>query len=216
MNKYNPVWEDGEAHISIQAEEHKDAKSRFVCAKYGLVGTGQHGAHASHFYNPFTTKKDPDEDIVPYHHGDGGLFRRMRDFMLNNLGVEDEDPAVLESGPAQVLFATNSSTREPRASLRLDLLMNELETKFDKSEVQMVSTIMHKMPIEEQARMLSRTKVLFTAVGGGTFPAMFLPPGSHLVLFYVEGLVSVPLAIYCIFYLIHSILKVCGCLVFKQ
>ena len=41
-----------------------------------------------------------------------------------------------------------------------------------------------KYSIEDQVRMLTTTKVVMSPVGGGTFPCIFLPPGSHLILFY--------------------------------
>jgi hypothetical protein len=41
-----------------------------------------------------------------------------------------------------------------------------------------------KLSIEDQIRLVSRSKVLLSATGGGTATAIFLPPGGHLVLFY--------------------------------
>lgn len=125
-----------------------------------------------------------DFDIQPRQHGKGGFFWNMRKFMLNNLGIEDESPATLNSQPAQILFATNSSTREPRASFPLDKLMSNLQSTFDTTLVNMTSIIFHQYPIEEQVKVISRSKAVFMAVGGSTFPCIFLPRDSHLVLFY--------------------------------
>jgi hypothetical protein len=188
FSQYNPFWDDGDFIINITSPDHqKEAKSKFVCAKTGLTGHGQSGQHASHRYNPSTTKMGDDQDIVPHHHGGGGFFRRFRRFMLDNLGINDEDPEILASEPAQVLFAMNSSTGIPRGGIPLDILMEHLRPSFNESEVHMKATIMHKHSIEEQARILTRTKVLFMAAGGGTFPSIFLPEGAHLVIFYFKG-----------------------------
>jgi hypothetical protein len=201
---YNPYWTQGQMEINITDAEFQHALDTnatvapsLVCSKLALTGTGQVGAHATHFQNG--THKRPNHrkmylefDIVPYHHGNAGFFRRMRDWMLRNLGVEDQSPQQTKARPSRLLFAMNSSTKEPRASLRLDRLMAEMQPRFNDTGnvVVMDSHVLHDYSIEEQARMISRSKILFIAVGGATFPAIFLPPGSHLVLFYDHELLD--------------------------
>jgi hypothetical protein len=192
----NPHWYDGEFDIKIFLGNDPAApmpKSNLICPKFTLTGMGQVGSHATHFRNGTHLRSGKllnESDIVPYHHGDGGFFWRMRQFMMKNVGIADEDPAILASQPAQIIFAIKSSTREPRASMPLDQLMAQLQPKYDSTQVNMTTQVMHSYTIEEQVQMISTAKAIFMPVGGATFPSIFLPRGSHLVLFYVESLLD--------------------------
>jgi hypothetical protein len=205
---FNPYWEDGEFDIQISDDEQYRQFSRLyssnntsnstesqllVCAKHTLTGMGQFGSHATHHYDgayryrPRTMRVELDDEIEPLKHGYSAFFRRFREFMMKQLGVLDVARDVLDSQPAKLLFAMNVSTREPRASFPLDQLMHGMESRLDANRVRMEALVMHQYSIEQQVEMISQTKIFFTAVGGGTFPCIFLPEGAHLVLFYVDG-----------------------------
>jgi hypothetical protein len=162
---------------------------KLICPKLTLTGNGMAGEHAAHRYNTSHVQGEilhEDENILPVHHGAGGKFKRWRSWMMKNIGVEDVDPEVLESKPSEILLFFNTSKHKGRNNVRKALrsLSNSIEQSFSANDVRVEKHDMADYTIEEQVRMLSRTKVVMSVVGGGTFPCIFLPPGSHLILFF--------------------------------
>jgi hypothetical protein len=167
--------------ISIPSTENellsiRNPKSNFVCADHFLTGfgwlsdhgMGQHGWRPDDFKYPVNLRR-------------GSELRRLRSFLLKNIGIPSDYR--LEK-PFQILFSINSSKDERRRIdfndeiKALEKLTLQNET-FTVMKLHLVETLSLKMQLE----VTSRTAVFISAVGGGTFPAFFLPKGASLILY---------------------------------
>lgn len=198
FDKYNPFWEDGEFEFRWKdddggqsvAANNKFLSPRIICANSGLTGVAQFSQHETHHHNGThfrVRNKTIDREIVPFWSGRGGFFRRFRHFMMRKLGVQDDSKEEMASRPYfTLLFSQNSSGRGNRASNNFELQMDYLQSVLSPSstQVRIQNVTLSKMSLKEQVKKMSQTNILFSATGGGTASAIFLPPGAHLVLFY--------------------------------
>ena len=149
-----------------------NAKSKYVCASHGASGYGWLTDHGS------TTHGWDARDLeYPVNIGRGPELRRLRQFMLKHTNLPWE---VKLQAPYVVRFSVNSSYAPKR---RIDF-RDEIAAVAALPNIEMeVSQPLAELSIEEQISIASRTAIYVSVVGGGTFPAFFLPRGASLILY---------------------------------
>ena len=152
-----------------------DAKAKYVCASHGASGYGWltdhgHGLHgwtAADLEYPVNLRRGPE-------------LRRLRNYMLTNAGLATETAFTM---PYHITFSLFSSRNLNR---RLDFREQIVATKRLKLanvNFRVRSPHLVAYPIQSQLAIASKTAIYISAVGGGTFPAYFLPKGATLILY---------------------------------
>lgn len=189
--KYNPYWEDGEMSIEIGGHNvsTNELTPRVICAQSAMVGLGQFSMHETHRQNGTHERRSKldlplTREIIPYYHGKGGFFRKFRQFMMRNIGVEDY-PGGLKSRSYSTIFISQNSSRHRTRTTSFEMQLDYLRVAFpDRDQVRVESGTLSKMSLESQVQKMTETSIFLSIVGGGTASAIFLPKGSHLILFY--------------------------------
>jgi hypothetical protein len=89
-------------------------------------------------------------------------------------------PAVKLQAPYLVSFSVNSSYAPER---RIDF-QDEIAAVANLPNIELeVNLPLAELSIAEQVAIASRTAIYISVVGGGTFPAFFLPRGASLILY---------------------------------
>jgi hypothetical protein len=157
----------------------RDGGDRVICADYGLTGSGLFSDHGEHRWHG----QWPSDRVLPHNIGRGGLFRRYRRFLMNNLGISPDRQ--LERHPYKIIVSLSSSTKRDRANVTFDGQIETLYALGDRVDIQAVN--MANLTLYEQIELTSTAAVYVSVVGGGVSTAMFLPKGAHLILFYSRG-----------------------------
>jgi hypothetical protein len=149
-----------------------DAQSNYVCAANGASGFGwltDHGV-SDHGW-------DPQDYEYPVNLGRGPELRRWRRYMLNHARIPSNTKL---HSPYLVTFSINSSHSPSR---RIDF-REEIAAVANLPDVQVEGSLhLAELSIIEQVTIASRTAIYISVVGGGTFPAYFLPQGATLILY---------------------------------
>lgn len=149
-------------------------QSRYVCAKIGLAGLGMLTDHGNgdHGWNQRTL------DHVPHNLGRSSAFYEFRNFVVGNMMAEESRKP---DQPPLVVLSQNSSRDWDR---RHDFMeqARHLQEKLHHATVELRT--LYSMTIPEQVELMSRARVLVTAVGGGSMGANFMPKGATLILYY--------------------------------
>jgi len=157
-------------------------KHAIICAPHGLTGGGLFSDHGEHRWHG----QWPSDRKLPHNMGRGGLLRRFRAFLMQNLGMDPD--ATVNTKRRRIVVSQSSSSKAWRANLTFGEYIHEMNTTFRDSkrhkDVEVLPVNMTSMSLEEQIQLTSTASVFLTAVGGGSATAMFLPKGAHLVLFY--------------------------------
>jgi hypothetical protein len=161
-------------------------KKQLICARNGLAGLGplsDHGTKKGHGWEAKDYK-------TTYNQGRGGQFWKFRNFMMENLGIfednlEEED----EDAPLRILFSEHSSkSRDISMNKQMQALMAAIQDKSrvpsDLPEIIVEAHQLSKYTIKEQAQMVSKTAAYISTNGGGAVTASFLPRGASLLLYY--------------------------------
>jgi len=149
-----------------------DAQSKYICATHGASGFGwltDHGV-SDHGWRP-------QDYEYPVNLGRGPELRRWRRYMLTNVHIPSNTK--LQS-PYLITFSINSSHTPSR---RIDF-REEIAAVANLPNIQLEGgRHLAVLPILEQITIASRTAIYISVVGGGTFPAYFLPQGATLILY---------------------------------
>ena len=148
------------------------AESNYVCASHGASGFGwltDHGV-GDHGW-------DPRDLEYPINLGRGPELTRLRHLMLTHAHLPTN---VKLQAPFRITFSINSSRQPLR---RIDF-RDEIAAVATLPNIEL-SRDMHltTLPIPKQIEIASRTAIYISVVGGGTFPAFFLPKGASLILY---------------------------------
>lgn len=162
--------------LNNESKFNEEGKDRVICADHGLTGSGLFSDHGE---NRWHGQWEADR-VLPHNIGRGGLFRRFRRFLMNNIGVSPDNK--MERSPYKIIVAQSSSTKWDRANFTFAGEMQALSVLGDRVNVQAVN--MTDMSLYEQIEMTSKAAVYVSVVGGGSSTAMFLPKGAHLIMFY--------------------------------
>lgn len=153
--------------------------SDLVCAKTGVAGIGaltDHGPLKAHGW----FEKDYQ---ITHNVGRGGPLYEFRNFMMKNLGVADDLPSVGRH-PHRIVFSMNSSDSPERAGFDMMGPVNVVRENFPNENVE--THTIKDLSLPKQVELASQTSVFVTLCGGGAVTAMFLPPGSSVILYYGE------------------------------
>ena len=113
----------------------------------------------------------------PVNLGRGPELRRLRHFMLKNAHLVADTKL---QAPYRVTFSINSSRNLKR---RIDF-RDEIAAVSNLSNIEIEGGLhLAELSIPEQVAIASRTAIYVSVVGGGTFPAFFLPQGASLILY---------------------------------
>ena len=149
-----------------------DAQSNFICASHGASGYGwltDHGV-SDHGWNPT-------DYHYPVNLGRGPELRRLRRYMIKNAHVPTNTKL---QPPYLITFSINSSHTPSR---RIDF-REEITAIANLPNIQFEGGLhLAGLSITEQITIASRTAIYISVVGGGTFPAYFLPQGASLILY---------------------------------
>ena len=156
-----------------------DNKSNLVCARHGIAGIGpltDHGTSKLHGWEENDYK-------ATQNHGRGGLIYGFRNFMLTNMGIPTE---LNHEPPFRVIFSEKSSSILSR-NLDFSRQKELLEQNFHPSYVSVESYVFSEMPLKEQLEISSQASIFITTCGGGAVTSMFMPMGSSVIMYYLEG-----------------------------
>ena len=149
-----------------------NAQSKYVCASHGASGFGwltDHGV-GDHGW-------DSRDLEYPINLGRGPELQRLRQVMLNHTHLPSD---IKLQAPFRITFSINSS-RQP--SRRIDF-RDEIAAVAKLPNIELDQDLhLTELPIPEQVEIASRTAIYISVVGGGTFPAFFLPQGASLILY---------------------------------
>lgn len=100
--------------------------------------------------------------------------------MLNNGGVRTETALTM---PYLVVFSPFSSRRTNRRLDFKEQIAAVQSLKIANVQFRVRRPHLVSYPIMSQLEIASKTAIYISAVGGGTFPAYFLPKGATLILY---------------------------------
>lgn len=112
--------------------------------------------------------------------GRGGLMRRFRNHVMENLGL-GHLAVVPRAAPHRVVFSKKSSNI-PARNLELGDEIALLENGLSNAEVK--SYIFKDLSVKEQLQIAGQTAVYITPCGGGAVTGMFLPEGASIIIYY--------------------------------
>mmetsp|Transcript_29661 Transcript_29661/g.48947 ORF Transcript_29661/g.48947 Transcript_29661/m.48947 type:complete len:506 (-) Transcript_29661:238-1755(-) len=149
-----------------------------ICADHAIMGSGTFSDHGeSHWHGQ--AKADFD---WPLNAGRGGLFRRYRHFMMENMGVNPR--AQIQTKPLyQIVVAAGSSEKIDRAAIDFKAQIDVLNKAFE-NRAQVSVHNLAKLSAKEQLELASTAAIYITVVGGGSVTGFFLPKGASVFLFY--------------------------------
>ena len=163
-------------------------KSTYVCSKQAVAGIGMLMDHG--FRDHGWMLRDPASglDLVPHNLGRGGIFHDFRNFLLENMGLSSALPPPTVRN--KITFSTYSSGGFER-SLGFEnqiAIVNQvlMEHHHPQQKIQVQSITMKDLSLEEQMRVATESAIFVTVSGGGAVTATFLPPGSTLIVYYLE------------------------------
>lgn len=179
---------DRETFSSVKMAELKTTsqqplKSSLVCSKQAVAGIGMLMDHG--MIDHGWTLRDPKSGLglVPHNIGRGSIFREFRDFMVQNMGFPLELPAASVN---KITFSTHSSRGFERSLSFENQTAAVRRALQDHSEITVRSITMRDLSLEDQIQVALESAVFVTVCGGGAITATFLPPGSTLIVYYVE------------------------------
>jgi hypothetical protein len=162
----------------LQLEGGQSRRSKYVCAPRGAAGIGMLTDHGQKLHG--WDKLDYEYSV---NSGKGALFYNFRNFMMNNLEV---DNVPLSKSPFRITFSIMSSQRSPRLTAfsgQVSLVRKEFA---DNPNVIVEARMFSKMSVVEQVKLASQSSIIITSCGGGAVTSMFLPKGASLIVYYDE------------------------------
>lgn len=170
---------EGEYHLKLRDASANEKKAHIICASRGLIGSGMFSDHGDHRWHGDVSS---DYDY-PHNNGRGGHFRRYREWLMKNIGVNPETQ--VQRDPYLVIVSQASSTKKRRKNMMFETQIEALSKSVgDRAMVKGVQ--LAKLSLVEQVELLSKTSVFITAVGGSTVIGTFLPKGANVILYHVE------------------------------
>jgi hypothetical protein len=163
---------------SLRTAKQKEGNPIVVCAAHAVTGSGTMSDHGeSHWHGQIKSDFD-----LPLNMGRGGVFRRYRHFMMNNMGVDSRAP-IQKKPHYNIVVAAGSSNKKDRADVDFTNQIHALNQAF-KNRAQIVVHDLASMSVKQQMELASTTAVYVTVVGGGSVTGYFLPKGASVFLYY--------------------------------
>jgi len=148
-----------------------------ICADNAVIGSGTFSDHGDHHWHG----QSKDDYIRPLNVGHGGLFRRYRSFLMNNMGVSPN--AKIQKDPYKIIISMDSSTKNSRSDVNFEFQIKILKKAFE-NRAEIVVRNMATMSVKDQMELASTAAIYVTVVGGGSVTGYFLPKGASLFLLY--------------------------------
>jgi hypothetical protein len=141
----------------------------------GMAWLTDHGVNSHGFLNT--------DFFQPENIGRGPQLARFRDHLLRNanLTLMDLSSGEVRAKPYKVTFSLLSS-KYPDRRLNFSNEMAAVADRFG-SRIIMEGIAMWNHSILQQMEFASQSAIYVSVVGGGTFPAYFLPKGASLILY---------------------------------
>lgn len=125
-----------------------------------------------------------EEDFeITHNHGRGGLVRRFRQYVMDNVGL-GQYAEVPQTPPHRVVVSQGSSST-PARNLKLEIEIDILRAHVKNAIVE--PYVFKDMSLTDQLRIAGQTAVFISLCGGGAVTGMFLPNGASVILFYYNG-----------------------------
>lgn len=104
--------------------------------------------------------------------------------MMQNVHV-DPDIRIDPTKPIRVAVSKMGSTRGARKDVTFDEEITHILTSSTlKDKMEFDPYIFSKLDVPKQVQVTAQSSIFISVVGGGNVPAIFLPEGGHLILFY--------------------------------
>lgn len=156
-------------HAEVQVS---NTEAKYICVSHAASGYGALSDHVSKGHGWLSSDLESQVNVRR-----GPELQRFRSFLLRNMGLAPKRK--LET-PYRVTFSILSSRDTSR---RLDFRHEISALKNHIPNVQVEGVHMFGLSLDEQVDIATRSAIFVSAVGGGTFPAFFLPTGSTLILY---------------------------------
>jgi hypothetical protein len=152
-----------------------NSQSRYVCALHGGSGYGWLMDHG--FGDHGWRERDT---MYPVNLRRGPELLRFRNFILENLKIPTESNSTAK---VQIVFSINSSFDKKRRINFQEEFRSMRKLRLPKNLYAVHKYHLSSFPLQKQIEIAAETFIFISAVGGGTFPAFFLPRGSTLILY---------------------------------
>jgi hypothetical protein len=152
-----------------------DSRSRYICA---LNGGSGYGWLMDHGFGDHGWK--PDDLMYPVNLRRGPELWRLRNFILRNLDI----PAELQPNSKIEIVFSISSSHDWHRRIQFQEEYDEIKRlNLSNQKYRVRKSHLVAASLRKQLMIASRTTIFISVVGGGTFPAFFLPKGSTLILY---------------------------------
>lgn len=192
------------SHLDVQFKfldgnhDNRDKKSNLVCSKDALAGFGpvtDHGTIKVH-------GSDVIDDEQTQNHGRGGLIWRFRRFMLQKLGIMENEISKgndHHQSPIKILFVLSSKnddddntnpSKHQKQQLDFTQQLNHLQSKFfghDYENIVMESVVLDDLSLQEQIKLLLDTSIFISECGEDAVMSIFLPKGASTIFFHATN-----------------------------
>lgn len=173
--------------INPTASQGEQLKSPYVCSKQAVAGVGMLMDHGMKDHGWLLRNPESGQDAVPHNVGRGSIFHAFRNFLVGNMGYSLGVPPARKRN--KVTFSTFSSHGFER-SLGFEnqsaVAHRALDRLGNNQQIQVQSKTMKELSLEEQIQVALESVIFVTVSGGGAVTATFLPPGSTLIVYYLE------------------------------
>jgi len=173
------------AELKVTSQQSQ-LKSPYVCSKQAVAGIGMLMDHGARDHGWLLRDPDSGHNLAPHNIGRGRMFHKFRNFLVQNMGFPPGIPP--PSIRDKITFSTFSSRGFER-SLGFEnqsaIVRRALaESRRPQFKVQCIT--MKEASLEEQIQIALESAIFVTVSGGGAVTATFLPPGSTLIVYYLE------------------------------
>ena len=175
-----------QAHLKANPATEQ-LKASYVCSRHAVAGIGMLMDHGMRDHGWMLRDPASGLDLVPHNIGRGGIFHDFRNFLLENMGFSSALPP--PSVRNKITFSTYSSRGFERSlgfENQTTIVNQALMNHHQQEKIQVQSITMKDLSLEEQMRVATESAVFVTVSGGGAVTATFLPPGSTLIVYYLE------------------------------
>jgi hypothetical protein len=163
-------------HLELTVDDDAEHVDR-ICSSYGAGGIGMLTDHGSTRHG---------QGLVDYQNlqnpGRGAHFYAFRNFMLQNLGIDETQ--ISKRARQGVLFSVNSSSNGSRRKSFQKQIAAAHEGLSDHALVSGVE--LAHLPLRDQVKIIMQLSVFVSTVGGSTATCMFLPRHASLILYFAS------------------------------
>ena len=176
--------------------------SVMICSKYGAAGIGMLTDHGLTSHHGQSTKDYASSNVRNV--GRGSLLYQFRNYILQNLLIKEGRDGTVDETPEEstdsftITIAISNSEGEAQGATTKSNIVNTLESKLQSISssfhsscctVRTVPTSSGSLSVDSKAIVsdyVLSSKIWITIAGDASWPALFLPRGSTLIILYDE------------------------------